>query len=160
MALHLSIAFCLYLYNSASTYDIRIAGNADLLRLNPEKADVLKFTSVPKKPGELENYSSDTKFINRNKKPTMSECGAVDDNQNIGEMSNIISISVITDPKWIPPTPEDPFPILIVIIFGVVALLVVSLVITCIVCICKKKRGCKSPVSYDNRAYTDTESKY
>ena len=131
-----------------------------MLRLNPEKADVLKFASVPKKPGELEtiqvtpNSSAETKTY-------YVGVRAVDDNQNIGEMSNILSISVITDPKWIPPKEKGPSQMLIVIILGVVALLVVALVITCIVCMCRRKSpGSKLPVSYDNRAYTDTESKY
>ena len=146
----------------ASAYDIRISDNPDTLRTNPEQTTFIGFTSRPKAAGEVESIQVTP---NSTAEPKTYYVGvrAVDDNNNIGKMSNIISISVITDPKWQPSKFEEKDGLsqtLMFTIVGIAAALLVIIALACIVFMCKRKSKPKPAMSYDNRAYTTTESKY
>ncbi|KAK3105298.1 hypothetical protein FSP39_021856 [Pinctada imbricata] len=81
----------------ASRYDVRIADSPETLRSNPDNATQIVMTRNPKPTGEIEIVVI---------KPEVQDMTyyigirGVDDMDNYGEMSNILSVSVITDPQW------------------------------------------------------------
>ncbi|KAK3104819.1 hypothetical protein FSP39_010993 [Pinctada imbricata] len=84
-------------YGGASRYDVRIADSPETLRSNPDNATQIVMTRNPKPAGEIEIM-----VIKPEEQDMTYYIGirGVDDMDNYGEMSNILSVSVITDPQW------------------------------------------------------------
>ena len=85
----------------------------------------------PKSPGEVEQFVVHVQQDNKNTTYYMS-VRAVDENNNTGENSNILSLSIMTDSSWVTddterippsvkPSETSGFNVIIGILFGVVA---------------------------------------
>ncbi|KAK3104414.1 hypothetical protein FSP39_001599 [Pinctada imbricata] len=81
----------------ASSYDVRIADSPQMLRRNPDTAKKVPMTTSPKPAGEIETLAIKPEAQNMT---YYIGIRGIDDKDNYGDMSNIISLSVITDPQW------------------------------------------------------------
>ncbi|KAK3104352.1 hypothetical protein FSP39_000118 [Pinctada imbricata] len=144
-------------YGQVSKYDIRIAENSQSLRQDPDSENMLVGPTRPKMAGEIEIFvikpnkseENDTYYIG---------IRGIDEMDNYGEMSNILSISVLTDPQWLSESDTDQeneglslVHIVLIAVGAFVFLLVV------IICFRKSQGGTKQDPkqakSFTNNAY-------
>ncbi|KAK3105123.1 hypothetical protein FSP39_017662 [Pinctada imbricata] len=144
-------------YGQVSGYDIRIAENFQRLRQDPDSENMLPMPTRPKMAGEIEIFII---------KPNKSEenvtyyigIRGIDEMDNYGEMSNILSISVLTDPQWLSESDTDQesngLSLVHIVLIAVGAFVFLLVVIICFrKCQGGTKQDPKQAKSFTNNAY-------
>ncbi|XP_063442695.1 calcium-activated chloride channel regulator 1-like [Mytilus trossulus] len=135
---------------TASAYDLRISANYTKITTIPDQQVVLQSEQIPNEAGSEESFS-----FRLNKEGKHSTyfviVRAVDDFNNTGDISNVVTVTVINDPLWLnkPSIWSSGFrsTFLISISSGVALILIVVLV-SCVIYITKRRGGgsSKGPV--------------
>ncbi|XP_033746377.1 calcium-activated chloride channel regulator 1-like [Pecten maximus] len=90
---------------TATVYDVRLSTDFNALRTIPGGAT--KLTSqvpTPKASGQTETFTFTLPSLTRDSRTYYLAIRATDNNQNTGELSNIVSFSLLTDVNWFPTT--------------------------------------------------------
>ncbi|CAG2205203.1 unnamed protein product [Mytilus edulis] len=129
---------------TAIAYDFRISADYTKITTFPDQQEVLHSEQIPNEAGSEESFS-----FKLNKEGTHSTyfviVRAIDDFNNTGDISNVVTVSVITDPSWLKEKPSiwssgfrSTF--LIGISAGVALILIVVLV-SCVIYVRKRRGG-------------------
>ncbi|VDI07292.1 Hypothetical predicted protein [Mytilus galloprovincialis] len=129
---------------TAIAYDFRISADYTKITTFPDQQEVLLSEQIPNEAGNEESFS-----FKLNKEGTHLTyfviVRAIDDFNNTGDISNVVSVSVITDPSWLKDKPSiwssgfrSTF--LIGISAGVALILIVVLV-SCVTYVSKRSGG-------------------
>lgn len=90
---------------TATVYDVRLSNDINALRTNPGGATQLTSqVPTPKVSGQTEVFTFTLPSLTRDGRTYYLAVRATDDSQNTGELSNIISFSLVTDVNWLPTT--------------------------------------------------------
>ncbi|XP_061187630.1 calcium-activated chloride channel regulator 1-like isoform X2 [Saccostrea echinata] len=129
------------IYGKALLYNILLSKNLSTLRNSPETVEPLtRNIPTPSDPGSLELFSLALPEVNANYYLAVR---AVDEAGNKGDVSNILSLSVITDSTWEREKLQSPSSSNEVLIIAVCAAALVLIAIVVFGCIIYNKR--KSP---------------
>ncbi|XP_060081392.1 calcium-activated chloride channel regulator 1-like [Ylistrum balloti] len=92
---------------TAAVYDVRLSTDINALMTNP--GSTTQLTSqlpTPKVSGQVETFTFTLPVLNRDGRTYYLAIRAIDDSQNTGELSNIVSLSLVTDVNWLPTTTQ------------------------------------------------------
>ncbi|XP_062600921.1 calcium-activated chloride channel regulator 1-like [Saccostrea cucullata] len=137
-------------YGSATSYLILLSKSySDLLNL-PDRVNALTDqVPTPSKPGNTEFFSLSLPEVGVNYYLAVR---AVDDAGNKGDVSNILSLSVVTDNSWQPVRTQPPtLSYDGVIASACVAALLVCIIVLCGICFCKRRNASRRKSSYKSR---------
>ncbi|CAC5417576.1 CLCA3_4 [Mytilus coruscus] len=84
---------------NATGYDIRYSDKFQKLKTDPEHQQTIHAGIIPKEPGETESFVFRIPNIQTNTTYYIA-VRAVDDQNNTGDLSNIISVSILNDQYW------------------------------------------------------------
>ncbi|OWF45819.1 Calcium-activated chloride channel regulator 1 [Mizuhopecten yessoensis] len=90
---------------TATLYDVRLSTDINSLMTNPGSASQLTSqVPTPKASGQTETYTFTLPVLARDSRTYYLAVRATDNSQNTGELSNIVSLSLVTDVNWLPTT--------------------------------------------------------
>lgn len=86
-------------------YDVRLSTSINNLMTNPEGATRLTSqVPSPKTSGKTETFTFTIPDQTLDNRTYYLSVRSVDDSSNVGDLSNIVSVSIVTDSNWLPTT--------------------------------------------------------
>ncbi|XP_063442696.1 calcium-activated chloride channel regulator 4A-like [Mytilus trossulus] len=124
---------------NATSYDIRYSDKFQTLKTNPGHQQSITAGIIPKEPGETESFVFRIPNIQRNTTYYIA-VRAVDDQNNTGDLSNIITVSILNDQYWFDDENTDGLSIAFLVGISIGALIIVVVLLACIITLIKKKK--------------------
>ncbi|VDI07291.1 Hypothetical predicted protein [Mytilus galloprovincialis] len=123
---------------NATNYDIRYSDNLKNLKIDPEHHQTITSGIIPKEPGETESFVFQIPNIQTNTTYYIA-VRAVDDQNNTGDLSNIISVSILNDQYWFEDENTDSISTALLVGISIGAVIIVVIFIVYVITLIKKK---------------------
>ncbi|CAG2205202.1 CLCA3_4 [Mytilus edulis] len=124
---------------NASSYDIRYSDKFQKLKTDPGRQQTITAGIIPKEPGETESFVFQIPNIQTNTTYYIA-VRAVDDQNNTGDLSNIISVSILNDQYWFDDENTDGLSIAFLVGISIGAVIIVAIFLVCVITLIKKKK--------------------